>query len=246
MKEIIPAGKTDTSLTISSSIMGITVRYSVYLPPGYDSTEQSYPVFYLLHGMYGNHCDWINNGMASEMNHAIAAGKAKPMVVVMPQGFNLFYCNNFNNQGFNYEDFFITEFIPSIEDKLRVKKERNNRAIGGLSMGGYGATLNAYKRPELFGSCYSMSGALPGVNGAPDIREIINRKQPGELAILPAYVMETGTEDFLVYAGNVEFNRFLEDKGIQHNFITRPGTHDWNFWMTCLPKAIAFISKYFD
>lgn len=244
----VPAAKgtVDTTLTITSTILGRTVHYSVYLPPGYDTSHVSYPVLYLLHGMWGDHRDWVANGMAAEMNYAFKTDKALPMVVIMPQGYNAFYCNNYNNEGLMYEDFMVNEFFPYIEAHYRIKTNGGNTAIAGLSMGGYGCTYYAFKYQQEFSSAYAMSAAVPNVTGAPDIREILNSKTAEELDNLPAYAMEVGTEDFVVLGGNVTFDAFLTDKGIYHTYITRAGTHDWTFWMTCLPKAIEFVSSYFS
>ncbi len=81
---------------------------------------------------------------------------------------------------------------------------------------------------------------------APDIQAIINAKTNKELKTLPAYTMECGTEDTLVYNSNVQFDNFLTGKNVTHTFIKRTGTHDWTFWMDCLPKTIEFVSDYFD
>jgi len=239
-------GTTDTTLTIVSTVLGRTVHYSVYLPPGYDTSHVSYPVLYLLHGMYGDHRDWVADGMASEMNYAFKEEYATPMVVIMPQGYNAFYCNNYNNEGLMYEDFMINEFFPYIREHYRIKTNRGNTAIAGLSMGGYGCTYYAFRYAQMFSGSYGMSAAVPNVTGAPDIRTVINSLTETELANLPAYAMEVGTEDFLVLSGNVTFDAFLTGKGIAHTYITRTGTHDWAFWMTCLPKALEFVSSHFS
>lgn len=244
----VPAAKgtVDTALTITSTILGRTVHYSVYLPPGYDTSHVSYPVLYLLHGMYGDHRDWVINGMAAEMNYAFREEYATPMVVIMPQGYNAFYCNNYNNEGLMYEDFIINEFFPHIKTNYRVKTNRGNTAIAGLSMGGYGCTYYAFKYNRMFSSSYGMSAAVPNVTGAPDIRTVINSLTETELANLPEYALEVGMEDYLVLGGNVTFDAFLTEKGIAHAYITRTGTHDWKFWMTCLPKALEFVSLHFS
>ncbi|MBN2481948.1 MAG: hypothetical protein JXB19_09430 [Bacteroidales bacterium] len=239
----VSQGTINTTLTTYSTAMDTIVHYSVYLPPGYDTTDIDYPVLYLLHGMGGDHRSWINNGMADVMNYAFHTGSARPMVVIMPQGFNAFYCNTY---GLLYEDFLIDEFMPWIETNYRISTSRNNTAIAGLSMGGYGCTYHAFKRHEKFRSCYAMSAAFPGITDIPDIRDAINAKTPEELENLPEYTMEVGNQDWLVLEGNVAFDAYLKSKGIEHNYITRTGTHDWNFWMTCLPKAVAFVSSYFD
>ncbi len=236
-------GTTDTSLTIYSNIMDTLVHYSVYLPPGYDTTETDYPVLYLLHGMGNDHRDWIKHGMANVMDYAFESGTAQPMVVIMPQGFTTFYCNVL---GLAYEDFFIDEFLPYIEIHYRIKTERNNTAIAGLSMGGYGCSYHAFKQQDIFGSSYAMSAAFPDVSYIPNIRDVIDGKTSEELDDLPAYTMEVGNQDFIVIDVNVSFHTYLNSKDIEHSFIRRTGTHDWDFWMSCLPKAVAFVSDYFD
>jgi len=237
-----PQGTVDTTQTINSVILGKAMHYSVYLPPSYDKTSDKYPVLYLLHGMNGDYRDWVKNGMASIVDWAIKDKKSKEMIVIMPNGFNAFYCNNFNNGTLKYEDFFIGEFIPQIESKYRISNMQKGRAIAGLSMGGYGATFHAFKRPELFCACYAMSGAMVGTT-APDIKLLLNSRSSDELKKIPAYTMECGTEDFLVYSGNENFNQYLTEKGITHNYIRRSGIHDWIFWKACLPKTLEMVSQ---
>jgi enterochelin esterase-like enzyme len=229
-----------------SDILSRDMHYSIYLPAGYDTSTNSFPVLYLLHGMWGSYLDWPENGMSNITNYAIRSKSAKPMVIVMPDGLDAFYCNNYNGGTLLYEDFLIEEFFPYIESTYKIKTSRGSRAIAGLSMGGYGASFHAFKRPEMFSSCYSMSGALAMGETAPDLQVIINGLSPEQLARLPAYTMEVGTEDYLVYSSNVSFDAFLEGKGISHTFIARAGSHDWPFWIACLPKVLTFVSNNFE
>lgn len=242
----IPAkGEVNTSQTITSSILGREMHYSVYLPPSYNETTTKYPVLYLLHGMSGNYLDWVNNDMASTMNYAISKKTAKEMIVIMPDGLDAFYCNNFNGGPMRYEDFLIQEFFPQIESRYRINATKTGRAIAGLSMGGYGATFHAFKRPEMFCACYAMSGAMVGTP-APDIKAMLNARSASELNLLPAYTMECGTEDYVVFSANETFDQYLAEKGIGHTYIKRAGTHDWAFWNVCLPKALEFVSAKFE
>jgi enterochelin esterase-like enzyme len=239
-------GTIDTTQVVSSSILNRDMHYSVYLPPEYNDTSK-YPILYLLHGMWGNYKDWVNNGLAATLDDAINKGTAKKMIVVMPDGLDAFYCNNYDDRKLRYEDFMMQEFIPTIEKKYRVNNIRKNRAIAGLSMGGYGAAFYSFKYSNMFCCGYSMSGALlGGGNATPDIRAIIDAKTTEELAMLPVFTMECGTEDNMVYSANVEFDAYLTQKGIEHTFISRSGSHDWTFWKACLPKALTLVSKQFD
>lgn len=239
-------GTVDTLPVIKSTVLNRAMHYSVYLPPSYSSSTAKYPVLYLLHGMYGNYKDWVKNDMVTVLNAAIKNKKAKEMVVVMPDGLDAFYCNNYNAGAMKYEDFMINEFIPQIEAKYRINAERSGRAIAGLSMGGYGATFHAFKRPEMFCAAYAMSGALEMGTSAPDLKQFFTGKNTDELNALPAYTMECGSEDFLVITANDNFNQFLTDKGFEHTYIKRTGAHDWQFWTACLPKAIEFVSIYYE
>jgi enterochelin esterase-like enzyme len=244
--KIIPVGTLDTKQVIHSDILNRDMHYSVYMPPGYDTSKVSYPVLYLLHGMWGNYLDWVNNGMANTLDDAIYQKKAKPMIVIMPDGLDSFYCNNYNGGTLRYEDFLTDEFFHYIETSYRIKASRTDRAIAGLSMGGYGAVFHAFKRQEMFGSCYSMSGAFSMGASAPDLKTIINSKTTEELKTLPEFTMECGTEDPLVYPANVDFDKFLSAQSINHTFIARKGVHDWIFWNACLPEVVEFVSKYFS
>jgi len=137
----VPDGETVVnSETLYSEYLGGSRHYAIYLPPGYDTTSTQYPVLYLLHGMWGNYLDWASNGMAAITDNALNWGTAVPMIIAMPDGLDAFYCNNYNNGSMQYEDYFIEEFIPHIESAYRVRPTGKNRAIAGLSMGGYGHT----------------------------------------------------------------------------------------------------------
>lgn len=107
-------------------------RMFVYCPPGYDTSTQSYPVLYLQHGGGEDERGWSNQGRTDIiMDNLIAKGKAEPMIIVMTDG----NTNDFENE-------LLKECIPFIEKNFRVKANRNNRALAGLSMGGI-QTLNA-------------------------------------------------------------------------------------------------------
>lgn len=240
-----PQGEVNTTQTINSAILGREMHFSVYLPPSYDKSNTKYPVLYLLHGMSGNYLDWVNNDMASVLNLAISKKTVKEMIVIMPDGLDAFYCNNFNSGSMRYEDFLIQEFFPQIESRFRINATKKGRAIAGLSMGGYGATFHAFKRPEMFCACYAMSGAMVGTP-APDIKAMLNARSASELNLLPAYTMECGTEDYVVFSANESFDQYLSEKGVAHNYIKRPGTHDWAFWKACLPKALEMVSNNFQ
>jgi enterochelin esterase-like enzyme len=131
-------GKVLETRTVKSAILKMDRKYSIYLPAGYDESDQSYPVLYLLHGSGDDHTGWVQFGQVQNIaDRTIAEGLAGPMIIVMPDA-NTGTRGYFNAiQGnFNYEDFFFKELIPHIEKTYRVRSERRYRAVSGLSMGG--------------------------------------------------------------------------------------------------------------
>lgn len=230
--------------SITSIILNRNVAYNVYLPPSYSqNTNVKYPVLYLLHGYYGNNTDWTNNGMAATLNTEIGNG-AKEMIVIMPDGMDAFYCNNFDNRKLLYEDFMLQELIPQVEGKYRIISSKQSRAIAGLSMGGYGATYHAFKYASMYCSSYNMSGAVLFGASEPNLQLLLESMSASELSNLPAYTIEIGNADFL-FNNNFNWHNLLLAKGVEHTYITRAGTHDWTFWNACLPKAIRFASDNF-
>jgi enterochelin esterase-like enzyme len=108
------------SLEMQSSILGQKVKYSVYLPAGYDASKNDYPVVYLLHGLGDNETAWVEYGRIAQIaDKAIAEKEIVPMIFVIPQGFRTYYVN-FHDGSFNYQDMFVQELIPHIESEYRV------------------------------------------------------------------------------------------------------------------------------
>jgi len=154
------AGKVIEQNTIRSAILNKDVKYAVYLPADYTTSERTYPVVYLLHGYSDDHTGWVQFG---EIQHyadkGISEGIIPPMIIVMPNGDSTFYINSYDGKE-NYEDFFIKEFIPSIEKSYRIKSQKMYRGIAGLSMGGYGTLIYSIKYPELFAAAAPLSAAV--------------------------------------------------------------------------------------
>ena len=147
--------------TVKSEILKMDRKYSIYLPPGYNESDQSYPVLYLLHGSGDDHTGWVQFGQVQHIaNKAIADGIASRMIIVMPDAdtgtrgyFNVIQGN------YDYEDFFFKELIPHIEKTYRVRTERRYRAVSGLSMGGGGTIYYALHHPEMFAAAAPLSAS---------------------------------------------------------------------------------------
>lgn len=116
------AGKVITD-SIYSKVLNSTIKYNVYLPTGYEPASQKYPIAYLLHGLYGTYKDWaMKANMREVADELIKAQEAVPMVIIMPNAGHPDARNQWNGYynmpGWNYETFFFTELIPTVEEKV--------------------------------------------------------------------------------------------------------------------------------
>ena len=241
-------------LTVRSELMNTEVKYSIYLPESYDGTKK-YPVLYMLHGYGGNNNDWLQDNTGSiwagggtmpAYAREYAEKTGKELIIVAPDGGNNFYCDGFNG-GPKYMSFFFQEFIPYIESTYAIKAEKKSRAIGGLSMGGYGSLYYGSLHPEMFCYVYACSAAV-NVGGSPDPAVLIAQGvSAGKINELPGFTLEIGTEDTTVsVASNDAFINMLGSYGIPYEYITRPGSHDWPFWNACSPKIIHKVMTIFE
>ncbi len=139
------------------------LRYGVYLPPGYaPSGSGRYPVLYLLHGVGGNERDWPDDGHLAEIADGLVAGGAiRPLLIVTPAGDTGWYVDSQSRGGpGNYATATAVDLVRHIDSVYRTIADRDGRAIGGLSMGGFGALRLGLGRPETFGAVIALSSAL--------------------------------------------------------------------------------------
>ncbi len=156
----ISQGKTMESLTIHSKVLGKAVRYSIYLPSDYETSQRKYPVLYLLHGYSDDETGWTQFGEVQKIaNETISKGEATQMIIVMPDAGVSWYINDAAGK-VKYEDFFINEFIPFIDSIYKTRNKKQYRAVAGLSMGGYGSFIYAMKHPDLFSAAAPLSAAI--------------------------------------------------------------------------------------
>jgi len=149
---------------LNSRILKRSVRYCVYIPSGYDESAKQhpprrYPVLYFLHGLGDNEKTLFNNGGWTLLDDLRNRQTMADFLIVAPEGRRSFYVNSVDGLD-RYSDFFLQEFMPRIESKLRIRAGRAGRAISGISMGGYGALRFAFAHPELFSAVSAQSAAL--------------------------------------------------------------------------------------
>ncbi len=262
-------GKVMDDLSLNSKILKGERKFSVYLPPDYDSSSRSYPVLYLLHGYTDDHTGWVQFGEVLHIaDKAILSGDASPMIIVMPDAdTGLPGYTNAISGNWNYEDFFFKELMPHVEDRFRIKKEKRFRAISGLSMGGGGTFLYALHRPDLFSSAASLSAWMGPQNlkemedfanrenikfDSKNLESFLDRNNPLRLVDKMEakelnsvrWFIDCGDDDFL-YEGNSLMHIKMRDKMINHEFRIRDGGHTWTYWRTSLPTVLSFISDHF-
>lgn len=271
----VSRGIVKEGLKIDSKILGKEVKYTVYLPYDYETSNRYYPVVYLLHGYTDNETAWMQYGESQLIaDEAISKREIPPMIFVMPDAGISWYINNFD-KSVRYEDFFITEFIPFIEKAFRIRTEKRYRGIAGLSMGGFGSLLYTLKHPDMFTACAAFSSAVftdeeiisasereyKGLNAGlygPDLKGK-DRITQHLMDNNPLYIVKNidkkklnGTrlyldcgDDDFLYRGNSAFHTLLRDLNIPHEYRVRNGGHQWSYWRSGLLDGLKFISESF-
>ncbi|HMV47167.1 MAG TPA: alpha/beta hydrolase-fold protein [Blastocatellia bacterium] len=218
-----------------SKATGEMRRLHVYTPPSYDNDAAArFPVLYLLHGSGEDDATWTTLGNAhSILDSLVAQGKAKPMIVVMPNGQAV--PNTPEARGRNTEIFrrdLLGDVLPFIEANYRVKPDRWNRAIAGLSMGGGQALTIGLNHPELFAWVGGMSATI----NAPEqtfATALGNAKATNTNYKL--LWLAIGKDDFLLKT-NQRFDKLLSATGIKHTFNVTEGNHSWPVWRRYLAE----------
>src|SRR5580692_5385182 len=149
---------------LNSPILKHEIHYCVYLPASYNAgaathSVRRYPVLYFLHGLGDNERTLFNSGGWTLLDDLRGQHKIGEFLIVAPEGGRTFYINSADGS-VRYSDFFLQEFVPLIETRYRISKGRSNRAISGISMGGYGALRFAFSHPEMFSAVSAQSAAL--------------------------------------------------------------------------------------
>lgn len=255
-----------------STILGQKINYSVILPENYYKSTEKYPVIYLLHGIGGDGESWIKRCNFNKLIDSLKeCNLILDFIYVMPDARNSYYINNYNNS-FRYESFFVDEFIPTIDSVFRTNPSTSNRTIMGLSMGGFGAVTLGVKHPEIFGSVISMSGALRDSASfanlpkdkynklfstvyGPEVSSQSRITQHWKINS-PYYLIDSANAHALknvnwyfdcasgdsLYPVNEIFHKLLMNYNIPHEFHSRPGQHNWNYWYYSSANALIYNS----
>ena len=241
-----------------SPSLGMKRRITIYTPAGYESSKQKYPVLYLLHGMGGDEEAWINLGRTSQiLDNLIAQGKAKPMIVVMPNGnvvqeaapgesslgFKKPTMQLPNTMDGKYEETF-KDIISFVEGNYNVITEKSGRAIAGLSMGGYHSLHISRFYPNMFDYVGLFSAAIMYDEKVKSKvyenldQTLLQQKNNG----FKLYWIGIGKTDFL-YKNNVEFRSKLDSMKFPYVYRESEGGHTWTNWRTYLSELAPQLFK---
>lgn len=256
--------------TVRSQVLGADVPCNVYLPDGYDLASRRFPVIYLLHGLSDDYRSWRDKGqMQTVADELIQSGECVPVVIIMPNagGPDTHHTWNgyFNMPGWNYEDFFFSELVPTLEAKYHAVGDKAHRAVMGLSMGGGGSTVYCQRHPDMFSSCYAMSPWLE--HGTTDVKE---GQEKDKLYLVCEAVREhsalrfveqaddatkeqlrtvrwffdCGDDDFL-FDQSVRLHQLMRSARVHDELRVRNGSHNWEYWHQALRMALPFASLGF-
>jgi len=267
-------GRVDCN-AMSSRILKQTVRYCVLLPTGYDSQKaHRYPILYFLHGLGESEQVLFQGGGWNVVEDLRQKKKIGDFLIVTPAARASFYINS-ADANVRYSDFFLDEFMPAIETKYRVRRERAARAISGVSMGGYGAFRFAFAHPQLFSAVSAESAAfmtqtpqemdatmrsdaqmarlMAPVFGNP-IRAAhweenspfaLARKNKAEIVNLAIYFNCGKNDDFGFDKGTQAMDRQLREEGVKHEYHLYEGNHGMEYFLAHLEEVLEFHSRHF-
>ena len=233
------------------------MHYRILLPRSYENGGR-FPVLYLLHGIYGDYKNWdTRTGLE---NYA----KNLNIIIVMPDADNSWYTNSATVPADKFEDYIAKDLIAEIDEKYRTIHDGHQRAIAGLSMGGYGAVKLGVKYPELFAFAGSLSGAFnaPGNLDAlrPDFRakllEVFDgedspTRQQNDIFLLlnaphqvpyPYFYLACGSADFFLETNRALAHQ-LSSRNLAYEYHETAGGHTWEYWDQSLPSLLRAVGK---
>lgn len=245
----------------SPALGGYADPVQVVLPPGYAShPAQRYPVLYLLHGFPGLPIQFLNVGQVSSLEATlVAAGRMKPVILVMPTGTRSLLADeewaNGISPGNAWETFVARDLVRAIDARYRTIPTGAGRAIAGLSEGGYGALNIGLHHPGEFRLLESWSGYtradhLPAIFGHRAALLAYNSPASWVTTVAPqlraqhAFIwFYSGAQDSLS-AQNAAFASELTRLGVAHRFFEAPGKHNWRLWRGLMPQALIIASDH--
>jgi S-formylglutathione hydrolase FrmB len=245
-------------VTFHSGALSRDIQYRVILPAKI-APDQKLPVLYLLHGGGGGFHDWSNYS-------DVARYAERGLILVMPEGNSSYYTNSADRTQDRYEDYIVHDLIADVEQRLPAASGRTQRAIAGVSMGGFGAVVLALKHPELFVFAGGMSSALDVPSRPFSIKRVSQYRQHSSIfgpwgsqsrrasdpfvlarsagpAQAPYLFLTCGDQEGLL-ATNKKFAELLQQRHFAYEFHISHGGHDWNQWDRNLPDLMKSVISH--
>lgn len=246
-------------IQVYSDSMKKDVPCVVITPTNYDVQDSTkrYPSVYMLHGYSGDHL-----GFRNFIPDIQALVDFYQLIVICPDGgYNSWYVDSPTSRKVKYETFTAKELVTYVDKNYKTINDLKYRAIMGLSMGGHGALYLSIRHPETYGAACSMSG---GVDFRPFPTEwelkdrfgslLFHRKDWDKYVVtemvdsIPKnlhFMFDCGLDDFF-FPVNRTFHEKLLKAGVKHDYIERPGGHDWTYWSNAMRYHLLFIHEFFD
>jgi len=256
-----------TKVILSSKVLNQDMKLNIYLPKGYSSNNK-YPVLYMIHGYSGNEDSWMPDlKLNIRADELIDSNKIKPLIIVAPQINNSYGINSSetarqlgNNPKNNlfeglYEDYLYKEVITFIDSNYSTISTKDGRYIGGLSMGGCVALHLAFSHSDIFSKVGGHSPAL-FVDETPsgivtwlypnetlrEERNPIYIAQNKDLKALNAYLDCGDKDSYKFYEGCDRLYKILQDKGVESQYHFNSGAHDGAYWEGNSEKYLLFYA----
>jgi enterochelin esterase-like enzyme len=261
-------------LRMESSVLNRPVEYSLILPDDYYKSNRKYPVLYLLHGFGGDNDSWLDRCNFNQLVDSLLNKELiSEYIYVLPDAGNSYYINNYDSSNM-YEDFFIKELLTHIDSSYRTSACSEERALMGLSMGGFGSIIMAVKYPEQFSSVVALSASVrdsamfanlpqsmydkyfasvfgPVTAGASRITEHWKTCSPYSLMdstlaeqLKKIYWYIDCGMDDERLPANEAFHDLFMKYNVPHEFHMRPGNHNWAYWYRSAVYGLVFLNDF--
>ncbi len=249
-------GRVVTRSLISPSLKNHRRVFDIYLPPSYNTpggTQKYYPTLYMLHGTPGRYFDWVVGGEATESANTLITLKSIPeLIMVFPDGNGT--PGKVSEWGNSYdgtqlmENFVAYDLVKYIDQHYRTIPDAQHRAIGGLSMGGFGAMNIAIHHPDIFGNVISLGGyyqAEGSIWGSNTSYQQLNSPRDTILTMQEAWQLHiflgAATKDQPYYQDTLQFMRKLNSLHILYHFDLQVGQHSWRVWQKQTYNALEWL-----
>jgi S-formylglutathione hydrolase FrmB len=232
---------------------------AIVIKPESYKDKKNFPVVYLLHGHGGAFDNWIR--LSPRLKDY---ADTYQMIIVCPDGGKAgWYFDSPVDSSMRYETYISKEVPAYIESNYNTIKNRKARAITGLSMGGHGGLYLGFRHADYFGACGSMSGALviDYITRGYGVEKLLgdtlkNRHYYREMSIMKemekfskkdslAVIIDCGIQDFIIEMSRMAHKK-MSDLEIPHDYIERPGKHDWRYWANAVQYQLLFFRNYFE